>query len=253
MSADPPQITGSFASGAGDYARWRPSYPQQAVDALTRGAPGLDVVDIGAGTGKLTELLISAGHRVVAVEPSAAMREELVRLDVDVVAAAGESTGLPAASADLVTYAQAWHWVDPEAAGREAARLLRPGGALGMVWNMLDNSVPWVADYEAAAHATLRAWRPEPAGELAETRPGGPFGPAERTLVHWTRPVTLEILELEARTRSYYLEGSPLEQRTIREGVAASVARLRADLDAEGAAHLVQLPYVTTVLRYLTG
>lgn len=249
-----PDLKGSFAHGAGDYARLRPSYPQDAVSFLTGGVTGLDVVDIGAGTGKLTEQLHAAGHRVVAVEPSAAMREELAALGrergFEVVAATGESTGLPTGSADLVTYAQAWHWLDPEMAGREAARLLRPGGALGMVWNMLDNSVPWVADYEAAAHATLRAWRPEPAGQVRETPPGGPFGPVESTLVRWTRPVTVEALEQEVRTRSYYLEGGPEEQRTIRERVAAAVAEHHGHLEVHDP---VQLPYVTTVLRYVTG
>lgn len=247
-----PELRGTFASGAADYARLRPAYPPSALDLLDGGGPAstrtLDVVDIGAGTGKLTGQLAGRGHRVVAVEPSAAMREQLATVPgVTVVAAPGEETTLPEECADLVTYGQAWHWVDAARAGQEAARLLRPGGTLALLWNMVDNAVPWVARWEEAAHSTLRAWRPVEHGRVESRPPGGELADEQVELVRWVDRVSVEALEHQARTRSYYLEGSAQEQQQIRATVAEVVGR-----EFPGAApqDVVELPYVTTVVRY---
>ena len=97
----------------------------------------LHVADVGAGTGKLSRVLLAAGHEVTAVEPSAEMLAELVAAVPGVrgLLGRGEALPLPDASVDAVTYAQAWHWVEPEVGCAEAARVLRPGGVLGLVWN----------------------------------------------------------------------------------------------------------------------
>lgn len=147
-------VAKSFDSTAGAYQRGRPDYPQAAVDALADAlhiGPGTTVVDLGAGTGKLTRLLLPTGARVVAVEPLAGMRTELERAvkpdSHQLEVRDGTATAMPLAheSADAVVAAQAFHWFATEEALAEIARVLRPGGGLGLVWNVRDVSVPWVA------------------------------------------------------------------------------------------------------------
>jgi SAM-dependent methyltransferase len=138
-----------FGSAAQVYDRSRPSYPPDAVDWLCAGlriGPGARVVDLAAGTGKLTALLRPRHARLVAVEPVAGMREVLrTRLpDLPVVAATAERLPFAAGSLDAVTVAQAFHWFDAAAAMAELARVVRPDGALGLVWNARDRSVDWV-------------------------------------------------------------------------------------------------------------
>jgi SAM-dependent methyltransferase len=149
-----PVARAGFDSGAAAYERGRPSYPSTAVDLVVeelRIGPGTRVVDLGAGTGKWTRLLVERGARVIAVEPVAGMRGELEAAvpEAEVLEAPAEAVPLPDGSIDAVTAAQAFHWFDAPAALAECARLLRPGGGLAMVWNERDESVPWVADLNA--------------------------------------------------------------------------------------------------------
>jgi ubiquinone/menaquinone biosynthesis C-methylase UbiE len=138
----------SFDRVAGAYQRARPSYPAAAVEWVLEAAPGRRVVDLAAGTGKLTEVLVGAGADVIAVEPLANMRAELERAlpSVRAVDGAAERIPLPDASADAVLVGQAFHWFDEGPALAEIARVLVPGGALGLVWNLRDDRVPWVAE-----------------------------------------------------------------------------------------------------------
>jgi SAM-dependent methyltransferase len=145
---------------AADYERVRPSYPTRALSVLADALDlksGQRVADLGAGTGKFTRLLALTGAKVVAVEPVAAMRERLTEIlpQVQAVAGAAEATGLPDASVDAVVAAQAWHWFDGPAALTEIERITGPYGRLGLVWNTLDASVPWVAEYSRI----YQAWR----------------------------------------------------------------------------------------------
>ena len=140
----------AFDSTAGAYERGRPDYPQDAVDALVQAlalGPGTTVVDLGAGTGKLTRLLVPTGARVVAVEPLAGMRDVLGHAlpHLEVLDGTAHAMPLPDGSADSVVAAQAFHWFADEDALAEISRVLRPGGGLGLVWNARDVSVPWVA------------------------------------------------------------------------------------------------------------
>lgn len=135
----------SFGAVAEAYDRARPSYPEVAAQWLT--GPGkLTVLELGAGTGKLTEALVHAGHRVIATDPSPPMlsrlRSRVVPFAVGVSGA--EAIPAPSRSVDVVVSAQAFHWFDHARALPEIARVLRPGGAIALVWNQRDESIPWV-------------------------------------------------------------------------------------------------------------
>ena len=129
-----PTAATGFARSADAYERGRPGYPDDAVDALVAALPGRDVIDLAAGTGKLTRALVARGCDVVAVEPVAEMRAQ-IGPPARVVDGVAEATGLPAATADAVTVAQAFHWFDRPRALAEIHRVLRPGGVLALVWN----------------------------------------------------------------------------------------------------------------------
>ena len=140
------------AATAADYERARPSYPAEIVAYLVgRGAigPGRRVLDLAAGTGKLTRLLVPSGAEVVAVEPVASMRDQLTASLPEIEVHDGTAEALPfeAEAFDVVTVAQAFHWFDPPKALAEIRRVLRPGGHLFLVWNMRDRSHGWVKDF----------------------------------------------------------------------------------------------------------
>lgn len=135
----------SFGAMAEEYDQWRPSYPAAAVGWLSP-APPARVVEIGAGTGRLTSLLVARGLAVDAVEPDPRMRAVLTRNNPAARCHAGDSTTLPVedASVEAVLVADAWHWFDPVPAMEEVRRVLRPGGWLGLVWNVVAEPVePW--------------------------------------------------------------------------------------------------------------
>lgn len=139
------------------YDRLRPDHPDEAVAWLTGSPAGpLDVLDLAAGTGKVTRALARLGHRVVSVDPSdgmlAVLRQWLSdspRAQVRAVAGTAEHVPLPDASVDAVVVGQAWHWLRPAAAAAEVARVLRPGGVLGLAWVVRDAEVGWAAELEA--------------------------------------------------------------------------------------------------------
>ncbi|SDC43783.1 Methyltransferase domain-containing protein [Geodermatophilus telluris] len=147
----------SFGSVAADYAALRPGYPADAVAFLLGDRP-LRVLDLGAGTGLLTDALLAAGHEVVAVDPSPEMLDQLRARHPGVPAHVGGAEDVPLAdgSVDAVVAGQAAHWFDPDAAAPELRRVLRPGGVVGFVWNVRDERVPWVAALGAALAAEAR-------------------------------------------------------------------------------------------------
>ncbi|MFF5156508.1 class I SAM-dependent methyltransferase [Streptomyces sp. NPDC000348] len=142
----------SFNAAAAQYAAGRPSYPPALFDTIEEltGRPltGSRVVDVGAGPGMATARLRERGADVIAVEPGAGMAAEFRRGLPGVPVVRGDGNALPLADhcADLLTYAQAWHWTDPARAVPEAVRVLRPGGALALWWNTSALDVPWIAE-----------------------------------------------------------------------------------------------------------
>lgn len=231
----------SFGQAAESYDQARPSYPSDAVDLLLTTAP-TQVVDVGAGTGKLTAALTAPGREVVAVDPDEAM---LARLrdrvsGVRTLVGTGESIPLPDASADLVTFGQAWHWVDVPAASAEVGRVLRPGGALGLLWNIRDTSEPWVAELGEVMGSSA-------AERLIEgddgVRLAGPFGPLAEQVVGWSMVFDAESLVALAASRSYVITAEPADRERILAGVRDLAVQVAAP---DGT---ITMPYNTHVFR----
>lgn len=145
MNDETPDQALSPGAVAAAYDRARPSYPAEAARWLT-GNGKLTVLELGAGTGKLTEVLVASGHRVVATDPSPDMLTKLrARVGPFAIGVSGaEAIPSPSRSIDVVVCAQSFHWFDHERALPEIARVLRPGGVLALVWNQRDEAIPWV-------------------------------------------------------------------------------------------------------------
>ena len=208
-----PATTG-FSAAADAYERGRPGYPADAMAWIAERLelrPGRDVLDLAAGTGKLTRSLVPFGARVIAVEPIDEMREHLFAAlpDVEAFDGTAESIPLPDGSVDAVTCGQAFHWFRVEQALREIHRVLRPGGSLALVWNIRDLSDPLQARIQEilAPHgAEVRSHRDiEPAELLA----GDLFGPVEHRSWPYVqrlsraprRPDRLDELHRDSRSR----------------------------------------------------
>lgn len=162
-----PTAEAGFSAAAEVYERARPGYPEEAVAWMAEHlgiGPGRDVLDLAAGTGKLTRQLVALGARIVAVEPIDAMRAELERAvpGVEALAGTAETIPLPDASVDAVTCAQAFHWFRADDAAREIARVLRLGGRVGLLWNGRDLDDPVHARVDALLAPHRHEW---PSGE----------------------------------------------------------------------------------------
>lgn len=208
----------SFGSVAEVYERSRPLYPEDAVRWLVGDTPA-DVLDLGAGTGKLTRQLVALGHRVVAVDPLPEMLAQLraVVPGVEALEGMGESIPLAADSVGVVTIAQAFHWLDPVAALPEIARVLRPGGVLALVWNMrqendlLSGALEGMIDSGTVESGD--AVRPIDASGLFGAVETASFGSAQRV----DRGMLLDLV----LSRSYCASMAPDERDEVLEGVGA--------------------------------
>jgi len=199
MTVDPRAATG-FASAADAYERGRPSYPPAAIAKLARElelTPASAVLDLAAGTGKLTRQLLGHTERIVAVEPSPAMlavlRERLPRVEAH--AGAAEAIPLTDASVDAVFVGEAFHWFHTEQACREIARVLSAGGRLALLWNRArwdETEIAWLPEFNALVEPYRRAAGEFPAGgdgwnsELAQTHLFAPLSKDEYDHVHQT-------------------------------------------------------------------
>ncbi|MGH3133417.1 MAG: class I SAM-dependent methyltransferase [Gaiellaceae bacterium] len=232
----------AFADVADAYARARPGYPGNAVRWLAGDEPR-DVVDLGAGTGKLTRALVELGHRVTAIEPLPEMLELLPAAapGAGAILGSAEVIPLPDASADVVTCAQSFHWFDHAVALPEIARVLRPGGRLALAWNSRDDREPWVARLSAlVGNETVGV---EDGGAPIEA--SGLFGPVETAVFRFEQLLDRELLLDLVRSRSYCAKLPPGEREPILEAVGR--------LYDETAGHAgLTLPYVTECYRAST-
>ncbi len=184
----------SFGTVAQDYDRLRPPPAADAVDWLV--PDGCDVaVDVAAGTGLFTRALAGRVARVIAVEPDERMRSVLAERTpgVQVLAGQGEDLPLPDASADLVVVASAWHWLDPQRAIPEIARVLRDGGRWGLIWTTRDRQ-EWLRGLDLerlGVHRDLPGHRrPETRHREVQLPPDAPFHGSEIASFAFTRPMT---------------------------------------------------------------
>ena len=231
---------GSFGAVAGEYERARPGYPLEAVAWLTGREPGR-VVDIGAGTGKLTRGLVALGHDVTAVEPAEAMLAQLRAAvpEARAINAGAEAIPLPDAFADVAVAGQAFHWFDPDRALPEIARVLRPGGHLGLVWNMRDERVEWVARLSEVIGAEPTDGL-DPISERLDA--SGSFGVVERATFEHEQPLDRTTLVELVASRSYFVVMDAAER-------AETLANVGALYDEAATDDLLTLPYVTYTYR----
>jgi SAM-dependent methyltransferase len=229
----------SFGAAADAYERGRPGYPEAAIDwLLPVGAHR--VLDLAAGTGKLTRQLVERGLDVVAVEPSEGMLKQLRAAVPGVPALVGTAESIPLAdgSVDAVLVAQAWHWVDPPVASAEVARVLAPDGRLGLIWNARDERLPWVAELGRLMRGGVRH-------DLDNPVVLPPFGELERFDMPWSYELdTTRLLDL-VTSRSYIIGMSESERAGLVERVRALAER---ELERTGAERLSML-YVTQSFR----
>lgn len=218
------------------YRKSRPAYPVTLMEQLLSYTHPIRAVDIGSGTGKLTLMLAQHGAHVYAVEPSETMRAQMPTHPlIHPVAATAEETTLPEKTADLVTFAQSWHWVDPQRAGAEADRITTDTGTLAIVWNQMDVTYPWV-------HRLSRIMR---SGDVHRpdqppTLPT-PWAPPTLWREDWKDVTTPEQLMELGTTRSSYLRQN-----------AHGRARMQNNLRWYLYEHLNFAPHQPVALPYMT-
>jgi SAM-dependent methyltransferase len=250
---DPPLPRGrTFGAVAQAYAAHRPNYPDTALDwalAPLEGSPHPRLLDLAAGTGKLTASLVHRSSQVSAVEPDPEMLAVLHAELPGVTALAGtaEDIPLPGASVDAVLVGQAFHWFDAERAGAEIARVLRPGGVLAALWNYDDDSVDWVRGYHEAASEDRQVPGVPSGGSRADLPTLGKFSKSDHAEFSHSRQLTTDGLIDVLGTHSWALLSSPEERAAVYDRIRAYLAS-RPELGT-GAGGSFELPLRTAVFR----
>jgi SAM-dependent methyltransferase len=234
----------SFGAAASEYAAHRPTYPAAAVSWVMAAAtrPVREVADVGAGTGAFSRVLASLGYDVTAFEPDPAMLAELARglPQARGVVSHAESLPLGDAAVDAVTAAQAWHWFDKPAAAREFVRVVRPGGVIGLLWNVRDDRVSWMAGLSDIVDGedSMRATRSDALLEIEAVHPG-----VERADFAHTVAMTPDAVVGLVGTFSY------VRLRSDADEVYAAVRELLATHPETAGRTSIEVPYVTATYR----
>ena len=241
-----------FAAAAETYAQGRPDYPVEAVTWLQEGlglGPGKTVLEVGAGTGKFIPALRQSGARLLALEPVDAMRQHLATAhgDVEVLAGTAASIPLPDGEVDAVVCAQAFHWFATEAALQEFRRVLAPGGMLGLIWNVRDESVPWVAALSAITNPLEGDTPRYYSGAWRTVFPADGFEFVEEQAVPYTHRGAAEDVILRRTLSVSYVASQP---EGVRQEVVAEINRLISRTPELAGRAEIAFPYETRMFSY---
>jgi len=244
-----------FDSAAGEYDAARPAYPDELFAELAgRTGPltGLLTLDCGAGTGIASRQLAERGARVVSLDIGERMLARAKARNPQSACVLADGNRMPArpAVADLVTFAQSWHWFDQRLAAAEVARVLKPGGHWAAWWNRAHaGGEAWFDDYQElmAASCTTYRWMnlrdeqmaPDWADEVVAAR--ARMEPAGTVVVPWTRRVSSDRWITDERSKSYVMELEP----AVRESVLGQVAKIIAGRFPDGE---MTVRYITTLV-----
>ncbi|MGA5132951.1 class I SAM-dependent methyltransferase [Streptomyces olivoreticuli] len=252
------EVAESFGTDAERYDRARPRYPQALVDRIVSACPGLDVLDVGCGTGIAARQFAAAGCKVLGVDVDARMAALARQRGLEVEVAAFESWDPAGRKFDAVVSGQAWHWVDPDAGAAKAAQALRPGGRLAMFWNaaqlppeLLESFAEVyrrvIPDSLAArqwAVPVLDAYATQCDRTADGIRGTGAFGDPERWRFDWERPYTRDELLDQLPTTGGHTRLPAAELREVLAGVGAAI-------DAVGGGFMMR--YATVVVAATRG
>jgi SAM-dependent methyltransferase len=237
----------NFGSIAELYERVRPGYPAEAVDwFLAADAPAsgvLRIADVGTGTGKLTDALLAPGRAVTAVDPDPGMLAVLASKHPGVTTVTGTAEQLPFDddSFDAVTFGQSWHWVDPPRGSSEVARILRPGGQLGLFWNIRDAREPWVAELaDVLGHQSADELMLEAGGPVVTE----PLEFETMREFSWMSTIDVTTLVDLAATHGFVITASEADRHRMLDAVRALGEQVAGD---DG---MVRLPYRLYVYRF---
>ena len=236
----------SFGRDTVSYNVGRPGYPIEAVDWLVSRRACV-VADVGAGTGKLTGILTMLGHEVIAIDPDPRVLGSLTQQhpNARVIVGSGEKIPLSDGSVDAVTFGQAWHWVNPRDACREVARVLAPGGSLGLIWNIRDKSVPWVREL----NRIMGASRPEQMLDDGTPLLTSPFSELECHRFRWEHTMSRRDIVALARSRSHLITAP----RAERSRIIADISHLLIHHPDLAGKNTLRMPYVTHAFRSKLG
>lgn len=247
--------TGGYKTAAATYVKGRPDYPPQVSDWLSA-TLGLDnhqtVIDLGAGTGKFTGRLLATGAQVIAVEPVAQMLEKLADAWPQVLAVHGTATDLPLpdSSVDVVVCAQAFHWFASAEALTEIARVLKPGGRLGLIWNLRDTRVSWVPKLDAIVNALEGDTPRYYTGEWRKAFPHPAFGPLQVQQFHNGHTGSAEdVLFNRVRSTSFIAALAEAQRARVDEQIQALIS---SEPELRGR-DVVTVPYETAAFVAVKG
>ncbi len=254
MSDIHPSALAGFTQEAPTYTRGRPDYPAQLSQwlrgQLALGA-GATAVDLGAGTGKFTRLLCATGARVIAVEPVEAMRVQLTRVELDVAVLAGTAQAIPIATgaAQALVCAQAFHWFATRAVLAEMQRVLSPTGRLGLIWNVRDESVDWVAAITAII-APYEGDTPRfHSGQWRQAFDGALFSEPVETVFEYCHTGSAEDVIIDRFMSVSFIAALPAPRKAR---VAAELRRLIATHPQLKDRAVIEFPYRTHAYCYVS-